>query len=233
MWSTEKLASRLAGFFASHLMRSRTKPLQANERPLVFRHLQFKGQVYRLEEPVIDTASLIKALAKPHEQAIWPVHGAQNIHFESTDESGTPPVVQLTSPGGQSVKLQANRLVLAAGKGNHALLAALNRARPTMQLRPVHMVIARGLLPDGVFAHCIGVADKPRITITTHKDRYGQTVWYLGGQLAEDGVQRTPQAQIAVARSELASLFPWLDFSTVQWASLLIDRAEPRQPVPT
>jgi glycerol-3-phosphate dehydrogenase len=230
MWSTEKLTSRLAGFFASHLMRSRTKPLDKDEQPVVFQTGQFKGQVYRLEEPVLDTASLIKALAQPHESEIWPVHGAQNIHFGSTGKLGTPPAVQLTAPTGQSVKLQTKRLVLAAGKGNQALLAALNRSQPVMQLRPVHMVMMRGLLLDGVFAHCIGMTDKPRITITTHKDRNGQTVWYLGGQLAEDGVQRTPLAQLDAARSELTDILPWLDFSAVQWASLLIDRAEPRQP---
>jgi glycerol-3-phosphate dehydrogenase len=230
MWSTEKLSSRLAGFFASHLMRSRTKSLAKDERPVVFQAGQFKGQVYRLEEPVLDTVSLIKALAQPHESAIWPINGAENIRFKSSGKPGTPPVAQLTSPDGQSVKLQAKRLVFAAGKGNQALLAASNRSQPAMQLRPVHMVMARGSLPDGVFAHCIGMTDKPRITITTHKDRDGQTVWYLGGQLAEDGVQRAPQAQIDAARSELTDLFPWLDFSAVQWASLLIDRAEPRQP---
>lgn len=54
-------------------------------------------------------------------------------------------------------------------------------------------------------------------------------MWYLGGQLAEDGVSREPEAQIQAAKAELQTLFPWLDFSTAQYATFMIDRAEPLQ----
>jgi glycerol-3-phosphate dehydrogenase len=45
MWSTTSLTSRMAGFFASKLMRSRTQALEGEARPELFRSSQFKGQV--------------------------------------------------------------------------------------------------------------------------------------------------------------------------------------------
>ena len=50
----------------------------------------------------------------------------------------------------------------------------------------------------------------------------------MGGQLAEDGVHRSDDEQIARARQELAALIPWQKLDTAQWAILDIDRAEVR-----
>ncbi len=57
----------------------------------------------------------------------------------------------------------------------------------------------------------------------------GSLVWYLGGDLAERGVERTDQEQLAAGRDELRQLFPWLDFSNAEFATLDVTRAEPRQ----
>lgn len=66
--------------------------------------------------------------------------------------------------------------------------------------------------------------------MTTHPTRDGQSVWYLGGDIAEaDGVARDEAAQIAEARRELAKLLPWIDLGQAQWATLRVDRAEPAQ----
>jgi hypothetical protein len=81
-----------------------------------------------------------------------------------------------------------------------------------------------------IYAHCLGASVNPRITITSHKDSNDDIVWYLGGQLAEEGVQRTAEQQINEARKELSALMPWLDLSKTQWATLPIDRAEPQMP---
>jgi hypothetical protein len=66
------------------------------------------------------------------------------------------------------------------------------------------------------------------MTITTHYDSEGCTVWYLGGQIAEEGVERDHARQIAATKKELGELFPWLDLTTIQWGTLPIDRAEPK-----
>lgn len=223
LWSTASLTSRMAGFFASKMMRSRIAPLEASDYPTVFRHRDFRGQVYRLEEPVLDTAALVHALASPHEQAIWrgtvvqAVAGADGIQLTLQD-------------GAQQRSIAARRLVLTAGKGNAALLQLLGRDAPQMQTRPLKMVMVRGDLPQGVYAHCLGASTNPRLTISTHYDSQRRTVWYLGGDLAEEGVRRSDAEQLAAARHELATLLPWIDFSQCEFATLDIDRAEPRMP---
>jgi len=228
MWSTESLTSRMAGFFASKLMRSRTRTVEGDERPEVFRNPAFRGQVYRLEEPVLDTASLVRALAAPHEEAIFQLPELERVQLEREDNGWS---LTLTNDG-QQIGFRARRLVFAAGKGNAALLEKCGRSAPAMQLRPLQMVMLRGSreqpLPGELYAHCLGPSANPRITITTHYDSEGRTVWYLGGQIAEEGVGRDPATQIAAAKRELSTLFPWLDTSAAEWGTLPIDRAEPR-----
>jgi glycerol-3-phosphate dehydrogenase len=218
LWSTTSLTSRLAGFFASKLMRSRTQALEGEGRPELFRTPLFKGQVYRLDEPVLDTASLIAALAAPHHDFIYAADGLRLSPEHPT---------RIVLSDGRLIAAQ--RLVLSAGAGNEELLQQLGRSSPAMQRRPLQMVMLRGgELPGGVYAHCLGANALPRITITSHLDASGHTVWYIGGQPAEEGVGRTPEAQIAAVREELSGLFPWLDFSACEWGTLHIDRAEPR-----
>ncbi len=228
MWSTESLTSRMAGFFASKLMHSRTRTVEGEARPEVLRDPAFRGQVYRLEEPVLDTASLVQALAEPHRHAIFRLPQGEGLEL-SRSESGW----QVTlSEGERRVCFDAKRLIFAAGKGNAALLKRVGRDTPPMQLRPLNMVMLRGTggtsLPGELYAHCLGASALPRITITTHYDSHGNRVWYMGGQIAEEGVGRDDAAQIAAAKKELHSLFPWLAFAEIQWGILPIDRAEPR-----
>ena len=230
MWSTESLTSRMAGFFASKLMRSRTGTVEGEERPEVFRNPAFKGHVYRLEEPVLDTASLVEALAEPQRDAIFRIPGSDGMRMLRTEEGWQVNLIE----GERRVRFNAKRLVFAAGKGNAALLKQVGRETPPMQLRPLNMVMVRGgkgkPLPGTLYAHCLGASANPRITITTHFDAHDNRVWYIGGQIAEEGVDREHDEQVAAAKKELAELFPWLDLSVAQWGTLPIDRAEPRMP---
>jgi hypothetical protein len=226
MWSTESLTSRMAGFFASKLMKSRTASVEGDARPQVLRDRHFKGHVYRLDEPVLDVASLIHALAEPHREAIYRL--PDDEHYRIEQRNGEWHVT--LNEAGEPINFIARRLVFTAGKGNASLLKKIGRDTPAMQLRPLQMVMVRGSkeapLPGALYAHCLGASANPRITITTHYDRNGNTVWYLGGQIAEEGVGRSREAQIAAARKELGELFPWLDLSLAQWGVLPIDRAE-------
>ena len=149
------------------------------------------------------------------------------------------------------VEVDAQRLLLCAGAGNAALLRIAQRAAPLMQLRPLHQVWVRRALIEhtdlqrldtgqaasqqtdlpAAFAHCLsGVrSSEPRLTITTHSG----SVWSLGGALASQGVRRTQQQQIEFARAELAACVPWLSTANLQFATALIDRAEPHTPAGT
>jgi hypothetical protein len=99
-----------------------------------------------------------------------------------------------------------------------------------MQTRPLHMVYLQVTAPDPAFVHCIGdsFGMTPRLTITSHPDGAGGWVWYLGGEIAESGMQRSPQEQQAEAARQLRDTFPWVDFSGARWGSFFINRAEPR-----
>ena len=223
MWSTPGLFSRLSGFFASRVMRGRTLALKKSERPLIFQDKKFRGKVYQLDEPVLDTASIIKALAKPY--LANTMHIKPNVEFSAAKAND----FTVETKAGEFWNITCDKVILAAGAGNATLLKAMGRKQPEMQLRPLQMVVVRGKLPERLFAHCLGASVNPRITITSHEDNEGNIVWYLGGQLAEEGIHRTEAEQIAEAKKELHALMPWLDFSALQWATLDISRAEPKQ----
>ncbi len=222
MWSHNALSSRMAGFFASKLMRSRTEEIKQQQRPEIFQHTMFKGKVYKLDEPVLDTASIVHALAEPHHDAIMHIKGTPQFaknnaaHFQVEDNAG------------KTWQFEAQRCVLMAGQGNADLAAAIGLAAlPAMQLRLLKMVMLRGGLPEKIYAHCLEANVNPRLTITSHEDNNGDIVWYMGGQLAEEGTQRSDDEQIKIAQQELNSLMPWLDLEKAQWACLDINRAEP------
>ena len=211
LWSPGGVASALAGFFASRAMRSRVTQVSVGELPPPFDDPGFRGRLYRLDEPVLDTASLLGELARQaqawcrHYDPATLVAGRKGIEVEG-------------------VALQPRRILLAAGAGNEALLRTFGRSAPAMQRRPLHMVMARGPLPP-LFAHALAASSNPRITVTSHP-LAEERVWYLGGDLAERGVALSPEAQIRRAKEELGALLPWLDPGRLRWSTLRIDRAE-------
>ena len=220
MWSTPSLLSRLSGFFASRVVRGRMVAVNKNNRPAVFQNKKFKGKVYQLDEPVLDAGSVINALATPN---------IKNIMHIKTATKFSESEINVEDFNGQSWNIISEKIILAAGQGNAFLLKEMGRDVPEMQLRPLQMVMVRGGLPEKLYAHCLGASANPRITITSHEDKQGNIVWYLGGQLAEEGINRTAEEQISKAKKELQSLMPWLNFSKMQWATLNISRAEPKQ----
>ncbi|MFC1684573.1 FAD-dependent oxidoreductase [Pseudomonadota bacterium] len=219
LWSTQSMGSKMAGFFAGKMMRSRMASVDVADRPPLFQAPEFTGNVYRLDEPVIDVPSLMAELIRQVGDACFKVEPdslrldpADPCHFSIDSSSGL-------------LNIQAERLVLAAGEGNEALLQGLGRDLPAMQRRPLHLIMARGLLPE-IYAHCLGASANPRLTITSYPLGDSDIVWHLGGQVAESGVNRDEGAQIAAGKAEVAELLPWLDLSDITWASRRIDRAE-------
>lgn len=225
LWSSGGLASEMAGFFASHAMRSRVAAVSGDERPGPLRDAGLSGQVYRLDEPVLDLASLIGELARQYSAYCLRTDFPQGVRLLE----GRPPQLELSDPQAGRLRLRTRRLVLAAGAGNERLISALGWVKPHMQRRPLHMLMLRGDLPE-LYAHCLGAGANPRVTVTTHPGPDGDSVWYLGGQLAESGVGRSNREQVEAGRRELGQIMPWLDTSDLHWAGFRIDRAEPRQP---
>lgn len=216
LWSTGSLASGVAGFFAGKVMQSRMESLAQTDFPPPFDTPAFRGSLYRLAEPVLDPASLMIAFEQ----------GCGSHCLLAPDM----PDLQRTAQGwtiawSAGPTLSARAVVLAAGRGNAELLHRLGRSEPAMQLRPLHMLMLRGTLPP-LHAHCLGASASPRLTVTSYPLGDGRQAWYLGGQIAEEGVQRDRATQITAGQRELAELLPWVRLDEVDWATLEIERAE-------
>jgi glycine/D-amino acid oxidase-like deaminating enzyme len=215
LWATRAPTSRLAAFFASKLMGGRMAKA-TGDAPAVLRHPEFRGVVYRLDEPIVDVASVLAVFAQRYRDAIVLNQGPVTPKADGT--------LTLRHAGRPTWVIRPACTVLTAGAGNAAVPWA------TLQLRPLHMVMARGIaLPGPLYAHCLGASDVPRLTVTSHCDASGRLVWYLGGGLAEDGVQRDRREQIRAARRELETLLPWADWSQAEFATFTVQRAEARQ----
>ncbi|MFK0086212.1 NAD(P)/FAD-dependent oxidoreductase [Pseudomonas sp. NPDC090755] len=220
LWSPGTLTGNLTSFFASKAVRGRVDQVKGDQLPPALQDRAFKGKVYRLAELVVDVPSLLGRLAELAGDSLLAGERIEPLH-----EAG-----ELAGLRVDDREIRARRIVLSAGAGNAGLLETLGLSQPAMQRRPLHMVMAKGASLKPLYAHCLGGGPKPRITVTSHPASNGQWVWYLGGDLAEaDGVAREPDAQIAAAKKEVASLLPWIDLSQVRWATVRIDRAEPAQ----
>lgn len=222
MWSSGSVGSKLVSFFASKSLRGRIEKLKREDYPPPFADSPYKGAIYRLVDVVLDVPSLLENLSAPHlpaiartEQLQWRT-GEQGVHSVLCDNG---------------VTVRARRYVITAGEGTGAILEALNIRQPEMQIRPLHQVMVKHKLPYGLYGHCIGAqtSASPRLTVSTHPCKDGDWVWYLGGDLANDSIEWSSDKLIDHARQELADIFPWLDFSTAQWATTMINRAEPKQ----
>lgn len=222
LWSTTSLSSRISGFFASRVMRSRSSELDKKSLPSIFQHKDFKGQFYRLDEPVFNTLSVVRAIAEPRKESILPIKQESLQHFENQ--------LSVQSQEGKNYSFHYQKIIFMAGEGNEYLLSRFSCDRPVMQRRPLKMVIMRGVQNDMIYAHCLGASVNPRITITSHRDTQGNIVWYMGGQLAEEGVNKSDAELIQTAKDELQDLIPWLEVKTAQWGVLNVNRAEIKKP---
>jgi hypothetical protein len=220
LWSSASLTSRFTSFFASKMLRGRVEKLQPENYPLPLRDPRFRGQVYRLVDLVLDVPSLVETLAERHCDAIFRIDW-QQARLERENRRAS-----LLLP---DCHISPECVLLTAGTGNEQLIKQLGASEPAMQRRPLQQVIVKHQYPEALYAHCMGSNASPRLTISSHHTSDGQPVWYLGGDLATEGVDDDPAVLIAKARRELDQLFPWLDFGKCQWRTVKVDRAEPRQ----
>lgn len=226
MWSRDRLTAKLTSFFASRALGDRIEHDREAPRPEAFQSPQFHGNFYALKELVLDVPSVVRSLAAPYADSIYQVNPLKEARFEV--DQGQIQAIEI-SLRQRRIRIEAGHVILAAGEGNESLLHHLGLQAPAMQRRPLHMVLVKHQYPHPVFAHCIGTGSKPLITITTHQAEDGSPVWYLGGNLAETGVELDSETQIRSARTLLADILPWISLGEARWHSFLINRAEPRQ----
>jgi len=227
MWSKDQLSSKIVSFFASKALSSRMQSVDKSTRPALFQHQDFKGALYQLDEPVLDIASVIQCLVEPWQDRIIQYSKDTEISWQHTDRKAQS--IQL----GDDIKISAQHFVLTAGEGNEALLNSLNIKKPTMQRRPLQMVLCKAknkekALP-AIYAHSLGSGSKPIATITSHLDKENNVVWYIGGNIAEQGVGKSFEKLTAEATDLLKDIMPWFELPELEWATHAINRAEPKQ----
>lgn len=219
LWRPQGVVGAFSILGAKLALRTRPVEVPLADRPELLRSIP--ATVYRVDEPVLDTRSLVERLRDLHASRMTAAPGL------TIAREGDRFV--LASDGRA---WSARRVVLAAGQGNALYREAL-RLPHRMQRRPLRMGLLRGSidrpLPE-LFGHCVD-RGAPRLTITAHRDASAGTVWQLGGQLAEDGLRHEGDDFLAVARSELERALPGarergLELDRLEWSSYDVDRAE-------
>lgn len=232
MFSNAGLASKLQTFFASKALRGKIQQLTKPQQPEFFQHEQFKGQLYSLNELVVDTPSLVSTLATQlntaaNSQIIKT--GDRPAQFQCQGDKVV--AVTVATDDGETITITPQQLAFCAGKGNQALMQAWGQQPVAMQLRPVHQVMLKHDISQAVFAHAIAPAlsPSPQLTVTSHTlTNSNQGIWYLGGELATSGIGLPTDIQIGNAKQKIEQFFPWLNLQHSHWASQQIDRAEPK-----
>lgn len=225
MWSDSGFRSKLKTFLGSKSLSGRVNAVQQQDYPDFFKAATVEGTLYKLPDFVVDTGSLLEVLVE--KQRDWIFRVSPGGYTFERNESGLVNAISFSDSGKQFV-LEAQRIIFSAGKGNQQLIDDAKLLKPESQLRPLNMVYVKGKNLPSVFVHCIGDSFSltPKLTVTSHSDAQGETVWYLGGEIAESGVGIDSDAQILSARKLLATLFPWVNFDETEFHCFAIDRAE-------
>ncbi|WP_428386865.1 FAD-dependent oxidoreductase [Mucisphaera sp.] len=218
LWRTSALSS-IAGMVGARAGLA-TKPIKLapGERPRVLS--QCPGEVFRVDEWVIDPVSMVANLSQPHAGAIIRAKGLPQVAMDGEHITR----VELTDPAGHHLAIQPRHILLTAGRGNASLRQAMGLANEVTQKRPLHMLMMRGDLPD-LYGHCVDGAHT-RATITSGKARDGQTVWQVGGQVSEDGVDMDINQLLTHGKREIEAVLPGIDLSDITWSAYRVDRAE-------
>ena len=225
MWSNASIRSKLKTFLGSKSLRGRVEALAPDKYPLFFREATVSGSLYQLPDFVVDNESLVETLASKQREAAFSLPGS-GVSFETCGQQNNK--VAIFTHQGQKVSLSAKRFIFAAGEGNESLIKAANLPNAKTQIRPLNMVYLKQSDLPQIYVHCIGDSFSltPRLTITSHRDAIGDSVWYLGGEIAESGVGNSEAEQISAARTAIEKEFPWLDCSSAEWRCFTINRAE-------
>jgi len=200
-----------------HWLRRRNLPATpVGESPAALRDYPIRGTFYRLDEPIVDIASVVKILVEPHWEAV--------VLNQGPAVSASDGSIALRDSVHESIIVKPRRTVFTAGIGN-----IIMNWTP-MQVRPLHVVMARSKTPlPKLYLHCLDPDGSSRLTITSHYDKDGAVVWYLGGRFTETGVRNRSKEQLRLARRHLAELLPGLPLASLEFDNIRVRRVQTRQ----
>lgn len=223
LWRTGSLKSRLGMLGARIGLHTASRRVPVNQRPEAL--ASCPGEVARIAEPVIDPVSFVAELAGRHRRRILLIDEQRGLELVM-DSPGRVAAIRLTpGDGGPARTITPGAVVFTAGAGNEQLATIAGVSGiARQQRRPLHMLMARGALPE-LNGHCVDGA-RTRLTITTDSDSAGRTVWQIGGRIAEDGVEMDAAALMRHGAEEIRAVLPGVDLGGVEFSSYRIDRAE-------
>jgi len=189
------------------------RSIKESEWPAHIHDTGFKGQVIYMDEPVLNVPSLVRALAEPYKDSI------RKITWDDVQFNGDTITI------GDHV-IEADHILFTAAESNHETATRLGHDKGLKtQKRPLLMGMMRPA-PFPLHAHLVGSSDKPVATITTHTDKNGDLVWYLGAQVAERPKEDDPQKVKDTAINAFKKYMPNMDLSNMRWATWPVDRVE-------
>ena len=222
LWQTESLGPQIAVVGSRLAARSDSEALADDERPASL--AEVAGPVSRLPEQVICPASFLADLADQYRDRLLQIDAERGLRFR-LNSPGEVDAIQLTSPtDGSTLELRPRQVIFTAGSDNARLRELVGLSVDALPSHPLHMVLARGNLPE-LNGHCIEGA-KTIVTVTSDNDDDGRTVWQIGGQFAENGFKLKPHSQTERVREELTRILPGLDLRKIEWSTYRLDRAE-------
>lgn len=169
----------------------------------------FDGSVIRMDEPVLDIQKTLQELSAPHHKFIRKVN---DLSFKG----------DAVICDGHIIKAKA--FVFTAADSNAPIAQTLGH-NIEAKARPLLMGLMKNV-PFPLYAHFVGTSDKPIATITTHKTKDGALVWYVGGGVAERDKYSPEHQTFDAIKKAFAKYMPSVNLSTIEWATLAIDRIE-------
>jgi len=225
MWPRNSIRSRLNAFLGSKALEARVSKVEKADYAEFFKN-RISGPLYRLQDIVLDVPSLLSTLSNAQAENIFSIDW-QQARLVADPQGG---IDCLEFNNGQ--RIQAQQYIFSCGAGTQSLMKNFNLPITTMQRRPLRMVMVRHAISEPLYVHCVSdrLSMTPEMTITSHTNGAGQPVWYLGGEIAEQGVNQTDEELIKTAQRKLGEMFPWCDLANASWDTLAVDRAEEKQP---
>jgi len=217
MYSESKIG-KLASFFASKAIRARIEKVDHDDRPECFD--RFKGVLYKLNDLVLNTESLLRELLSGLEDRAFKLE-CSNKTIKKIDKG-----YQLNL---SDTEIETDTLINCSGNGTKSLLERLKISEFKIQNRPLKQIIVDAPQGLDMFAHCLTnlSSTEPRMTITTHQKK-NKKIWYIGGQLATEGAGLDDDLLIEKAKVELRQCVSWLKPKEESLRILATDRVEPR-----
>ena len=105
-------------------LKGNVQELQRDAFPEIFQNPQFKGQVYSLDEMVIDVHAVTRELVKPNQDVIFKIDQPERNQLKF-DTNGLFTSFEVQAEPIEPIQIKAQKFIFTAGAGNEELLKPL------------------------------------------------------------------------------------------------------------